>query len=506
MTVTRSQKEEHDYTECVGKLRETFRSGRTKPLEYRRKQLKQLRKMITENMDEWTDALVADLGRHKSMAVYGDLAPVINSCDACLDNLSTWNATTSVSPQIELLGGKAYKRIEPKGVTLNMSPWNFPIELCISPVAYMIAGGNCVVIKPSEIAVNVAAKVAELVPKYLDQDAVAVVCGGIPETTALLTQKFDHILYTGNGTVGRIVMAAAAKHLTPVTLELGGKSPCVITEDCDMKMAAKRILNGKSINSGQICVAPDYVLVNKSVEDEFYSAFKEALKEFYPDGQVTDPSYSRMINQRHWQRVAGLLQDHGGEVVMGGLEESDEDSKLFVTTVVKNPNLDSRLMNEEIFGPVLPVIAVDDIQQAVEIINARDYPLALYMFSKNQKSIDYVLSSTNSGGVCVNDIIMHIVCEGLPFGGVGPSGMGCTHGQDGFNQFVHTRSVLHRGNMDMIGSVRYPPHDDAKFKMMKKAAVITGPIKQYVKQGFRFATMLVAPVLAYIAAVQFNFV
>jgi acyl-CoA reductase-like NAD-dependent aldehyde dehydrogenase len=471
----------HDYTGAVAKLRAYFNTGKTKDMVWRKAQLKALRRMMAENLDEWTDALCADLGRSKAMAVFGDLNSVVGSVDYCLDNVDAWAANRKKPLKLELAGGSAYQRPEPKGVCLNIAPWNFPVELILSPLAYMIAAGNCCVIKPSEISAHCAAVFAKLIPKYLDPSAFFVVTGGVPETTALLECRFDHILYTGNNFVAKIVMAAAAKHLTPVTLELGGKSPVIIDAKCDIKAAVKRVLNIKAFNCGQICLSPDYVLLHKDQEEAFYTEAAAVMKTFYPEGQHESASYDRIINTAHWNRLRSMLEsDHGGEVVMGGLEHSDEDSKLFVTTLVKNPSLTSRLMQEEIFGPILPVFTVPSVAEAVAVIQGLDQPLGLYVFSKSQATVDFVLANTTSGGVTINDVLMHILVEELPFGGIGPSGTGCVHGRAGFDEVSHLRSVLDRGTLglDFLAQARYPPHDEAKHQLLRKMTLHAHGIKK----------------------------
>jgi len=468
-----------DYAPLVDKLRRTFKSGKTKPLAWRRQQLSQLRKMFVENWDEWVNALHEDLGRHKAMCVFGDLNGVLKAVDTLLDKLDEWTAKRPVPTQLELFPGKAWQQVEPKGVVLNIAPWNFPVELIAHPLAYILAAGNCCVLKPSEVSKHVEGVFSKLVPRYLDPEAVACVTGGVATATALLKEQWDHIMYTGNGAVGKVVMSAAAKHLTPVTLELGGKSPCVVDKNCNLALAAKRILNGKTFNCGQICLAPDYVLLHKSHEAAFFEELKKELAQFYPKGQQQDESYARIINENHFKRLKGLLADHGGEEVIGGLSQCSEKDRPFVTTVVKNPSLSSKLMQEEVFGPILPVVVVNDIEEAIEIINARDKPLGLYVFSNNQSTVDSVLTRCPSGGVTINDFLFHIVVDDLPFGGVGPSGIGVTHGRAGFDEFCHLRSVLHRGNtsIDLLGSARYPPFDESKYKLLTKMTLHAPKVK-----------------------------
>jgi aldehyde dehydrogenase (NAD+) len=320
-----------------------------------------------------------------------------------------------------------------------------------------------VVLKPSEVAPASSAVLAELVPRYLDRECVQVVEGGVAETTELLSQQWDHIFYTGNGTVGRIVMQAAARHLTPVTLELGGKSPAIVDAEVDLEVAARRITWAKFFNAGQTCVAPDYVLVHPSQEQPLLSAIKSTLREFYGDDPKKSADYGRIVNDRHHTRLVRLLG--AGEVVTGG--QHDAAQRYLAPTVLRNVPADAPVMADEIFGPILPVLTVPDVNAAIRFVTARDKPLALYVFSKNSAHIDQILESTTSGGACVNDAVTHLVPPDLPFGGVGGSGMGAYHGRAGFDTFTHRKSVLHKGTL-VDPALRYPPYTDTKFKWVKR--------------------------------------
>jgi aldehyde dehydrogenase (NAD+) len=352
---------------------------------------------------------------------------------------------------------------EPLGVVLVIAPWNYPVQLALVPLIGALAGGNCVVLKPSEVAPATSAVLARLIPRYLDPECVAVVEGGVPETTALLAERFDHVFYTGNGTVGRIVMEAAAKHLTPVTLELGGKSPCLVDSEVDLDVAARRIVWGKFFNAGQTCVAPDYALVPAALEKPLLERMKQVLVDFYGADPEKSPDFGRIVNGRHHARLTALLG--AGEVVVGG--RHDAASRYLAPTILRAVPPDAPVMQNEIFGPILPVLTVRDLDEAIAFVNAREKPLALYVFTRDRRAAKRVLAETSSGAVTVNDCITHMVPHGLPFGGVGPSGMGAYHGPHSFHTFTHAKAVLDRATF-VDPPVRYPPYTPAKHKWIKR--------------------------------------
>ncbi|MDQ0795789.1 aldehyde dehydrogenase (NAD+) [Streptomyces sp. B1I3] len=337
-----------------------------------------------------------------------------------------------------LAGATAHTRQDPLGVVLVIAPWNYPVQLLLAPVAGALAAGNAVVAKPSELAPATSSAVARLLPEYLDTDAVAVVEGAVPETTALLAERFDHIFYTGNGTVGRIVMAAAAKHLTPVTLELGGKSPAFVDRDTDLKTVASRLVSGKFLNTGQTCVAPDYVLTDPETAAALEDALAAAVEDrFGPDASAS-PEYGRIVNERHFDRLVGLLDS--GRTVTGGAH--DRGQKYIAPTVLADVAPDAPVMREEIFGPVLPIITVDGLDEAIGFINDRDKPLALYAFTQSPAVRERLLTETSSGGVGMGLPLAHLTVSDLPFGGVGESGMGSYHGRYSLETFSHRKAVL----------------------------------------------------------------
>jgi aldehyde dehydrogenase (NAD+) len=349
------------------------------------------------------------------------------------------------------------------GVVLIISPWNYPLQLLLVPLVGAIAAGNCAVLKPSEITPAMSDLFARRLPNYVDRESIQVVEGGVAETTALLAERFDHIFYTGNGTVGRIVMEAAAKHLTPVTLELGGKSPCIVDQHTDLDVAAKRIIWGKFFNAGQTCVAPDYVLVQQAIEDALLARMKQTLVEFFGDDPSKSPDYGRIVNERHHQRLMKLLPG-SGEVVAGGV--GDEEKRYIAPTILRNVPADAPVMADEIFGPILPVLKYAGIDEAIARVNARPKPLALYLFTNDEEVQKRVLERTSSGGVTVNHTLLHLTVPALPFGGVGASGLGAYHGKFSFETFSHRKSVLIKPTWLDLKFI-YPPYDKTKRKLVR---------------------------------------
>jgi aldehyde dehydrogenase (NAD+) len=337
------------------------------------------------------------------------------------------------------------------------------VQLAIAPLAAAIAAGNCAVVKPSEVTPHVSAALARLVPKYLDREAVALVEGGVPETQALLAERWDHIFYTGNCRVGRIVMEAAAKHLTPVTLELGGKSPCIVDRDCDLDVAARRITWGKFLNAGQTCVAPDYVLVQEGRCDELVERMAHYVREFYGDDPKRSPDLARIVNDAHLDRLSKLLES--GKPVVGG--QVDRAERYVAPTILRDVPPDAPAMQDEIFGPILPVLPFGDLDEAIAFVNARSKPLALYVFTARPEVEQAVLSRTSAGGVCVNAVLWHLGNPSLPFGGVGDSGMGTYHGRHGFLTFSHRKPVLKKSTR-ADPKVAYPPYTRFKKALLRR--------------------------------------
>jgi aldehyde dehydrogenase (NAD+) len=369
-----------------------------------------------------------------------------------------------VSTSLAAFPGKSLIVREPLGVALVIAPWNYPFALVVNPLAGALAAGNCAVVKPSEVAPATSALLARILPKYLDPEAVAVIEGGVPETTELLAQRFDHIFYTGNGAVGRIVMRAAAAHLTPVTLELGGKSPCLVDASANLEVSARRILWAKFYNCGQTCVAPDYILVEASVHDAFVAQLKATLREFFGDNPQQHKDYGRIVNARHHRRLMGLLPG-SGQVAAGG--QADEPDRYIAPTLLTQVPEDAPIMQDEIFGPILPILAVPNLDDAIHFVNARPKPLALYLFSSQDAAYEQVVSRTSSGGFVMNHAVIHLAVHGLPFGGVGESGMGAYHGEHSFDTFSHRKAVLKKGTaLDM--PLTYPPYTEKKESWLRR--------------------------------------
>ncbi|MFJ9562420.1 aldehyde dehydrogenase family protein [Streptomyces fuscichromogenes] len=425
--------------DIVARLRATFRTGRTKPVEWRTGQLRRLRAMLTERGADIAAALHADLGKSTREAYGSEIDFTIREIDHTLDHLDEW-LRPEPAPVPAHLGGDAtaWTQYDPLGVVLVIAPWNYPAQLLLAPVAGALAAGNAVVAKPSEVAPATSAVLARLLPAYLDTDAVAVVEGGVPETTALLAERFDHIFYTGNGVVGRIVMRAAAEHLTPVALELGGKSPAFVDRDTDLTVVAQRLARGKFLNAGQTCVAPDYVLTDPETAAALEPALAEAVQGLFGSEPKESGEYGRIVNERHFDRLSGLLGS--GRVALGG--ETDRAAKYIAPTVLADVDPESPVMQEEIFGPILPIVTVPDLDGAIDFVNDRDKPLALYVFSESGDTRDRFAAETSSGGLGHGLPLAHLTVSDLPFGGVGESGMGSYHGRYSIDTFSHRKAVL----------------------------------------------------------------
>ncbi|XP_022916522.1 aldehyde dehydrogenase, dimeric NADP-preferring-like [Onthophagus taurus] len=455
--------------EIVKSAREAFDSGKTIPLEFREKQLKSLLRMYEENEEEMLEALKQDLNKSRMEATLTEISILKMDIKEQITNLKEWAKPEKPPKPVANIMDEALIYKDPYGVVLVISAWNYPINLAFLPVTGAIAAGNCVIIKPSEISPASAEFVRKTLPKYLDNECYQVMCGGVPETSQLLKEKFDYIFFTGSTHIGKIVYAAANENLTPVTLELGGKSPVFIDDDTNIDVATRRILWGKCMNAGQTCIAPDYILCSKKTQDKFVETAKKILKEWYGDNPQKSDDLCRIVSDQHFKRVSKYLKDNG-KIATGG--KCDADDKFVEPTILIDVKPNDPVMQDEIFGPILPILTVHDSKEAIDFIRQREKPLAMYIFSENRPTIDKFLRNTSSGGVCVNDTLMHLGLSTLPFGGVGSSGMGHYHGKYTFDTFVHRKSILVK-NLNMIGekilSSRYPPYSQSKLKRLQMA-------------------------------------
>ncbi len=452
-----------DFSSMFAELKSVFESERTMSLEWRAQQLAALERMMIEGEKDILEALKADLGKHALEAWSTEISYVAGDAAYCRKHLRRWARRRRVPTPLVGQPGKSWLQPEPLGVVLIIGAWNYPLQLTLAGLAAAISAGNCAVLKPSELAPATSAVTARLVREYLDADCVKVVEGGVPESTALLELPWDHILYTGSGNVGRIVMTAAAKHLTPVTLELGGKSPCIVLPDADLETTAKRIAWGKFTNAGQTCIAPDYVLVDAETEKRLVPLLQQAVIEMFGTDPQTSGSYGRIVNDRHFERIASFVTN--GTVAIGG--QVDAATRYIAPTVLTGVAADAPVMQEEIFGPVLPIMRADDLEAAIRFVRAGDKPLAAYIFTKDKDAEARFLEKVAAGNTCVNDTMMFMTVHELPFGGVGASGMGNYSGEYGFKTFSHMKAVMKRGWWPDL-DVRYAPYTDKKFKLLRK--------------------------------------
>lgn len=452
-----------DYSSIFADLNATFESGRTTSLAWRAEQLSALERMMVECERELMDALQSDLGKHPQESWATEISYISTHAEYSRKNLKRWARNRKVSTPLVGQPGKSWLQPEPLGVVLIIGAWNYPLQLVLAGLAAAISAGNCAVLKPSELAPATSDVVARRVPEYLDGDCVKVVVGAVPETSALLELAWDHILYTGGGNVGRIVMAAAAKHLTPVTLELGGKSPCVVMPDADLLTTARRIAWGKFTNAGQTCIAPDYLLVDAETEKKLVPVLQQVVTEMFGENPEVSDSYGRIVNDRHFDRLSGFLDS--GDVAIGG--QTNTESRYIAPTVLTGVSADSPVMQGEIFGPILPVLRSDDLGASIRFIRASDKPLAAYIFTRDSAAEARFLEKVSCGSACINDTMMFMTVDELPFGGVGPSGMGNYSGEYGFRTFSHMKAVMKRGWWPDF-AVRYAPFTDKKFNLLRK--------------------------------------
>jgi aldehyde dehydrogenase (NAD+) len=447
--------------ELVERQREFFGSGVTKNVSWRIQKLRALKRCLFREKELVYDALKADLNKSYFEAFATELSFVIQELDHAVRNVRRWARPKRVSTPLAHHPAKSFIYPESYGIALIIGPWNYPFQLMITPLIPAIAAGNCAILKPSELAPRTSAVLAKLISGCFNPEHVAVVEGGPEETQALLKEKFDYIFFTGGNRVGQIVMEAAAKNLTPLTLELGGKSPVIIDWDADIGIAAKRITWGKFINAGQTCIAPDHVLVHKSVKKVLVDAMTSEIERFYGKDASKSPDYGRIINEGHFDRLSRYLEE--GRIVTGG--EINREERYMAPTILDEVSRQSKVMKEEIFGPILPVLEYENLDDVISDLSNLEKPLALYFFSKSREKQKKVLRNTSSGGVAINNVIVQITPRGLPFGGVGYSGMGKYHGKEGFDTFSNSKGV-YRQTWLVDVPLKYPPYGD-RLRWMK---------------------------------------
>ena len=449
-----------DIHEIVESEKHFFRTGVTRGVDFRIDMLKKFRKAIIENDELISAALKADLNKQPFESYMCETGLLLEEINFHIKRLKKWSKTRRVKSGIGQLPGRSYVCPEPYGVVLIMAPWNYPVQLCLMPLVGAISAGNCAVVKPSAYAPESSRVISKLIESAFPTGFVTAVEGGRDANKALLDEPFDYIFFTGSVAVGKTVMEAAAKRLTPVTLELGGKSPIIVDETANLPLAARRIAFGKVLNAGQTCVAPDYLMIEKSVEAPFIEEYKKALADFFPDGDMS--GMVRIINDKHFERVCNIL-DNSGSIAIGGAR--DAETRFIEPAVLTGVPIDSPAMQQEIFGPVLPVLPYEKLDDCIDFIRSRPKPLALYIFSENKMNQEKVLNSCSFGGGCINDTVIHLASSHMSFGGVGESGMGSYHGKKSFDTFTHYRSVLKQGKLDV--KLRYFPYKSGKEKITR---------------------------------------
>lgn len=442
-----------------------FSSEKTLDINFRINSLKKLKKAIKLYQKQIFDALYKDLGKSEFESYTTEVGFVLSSIDYTLKNIKKWSKYKKVSTPIHLFPTKSYIINEPYGTVLIMGPYNYPFQLLIEPLIGSIAAGNCTVLKPSEISPNVSRVIKELIEVTFERKYISCIEGSIETNTSLINSKFDYIFFTGSVSVGKIVMKAASENLTPVTLELGGKSPVIVDKTADVKVSARRIIWGKTMNAGQTCVAPDYIVVHEDIKDMLIDEMKISVKEFYGENVIDSKDFGRIINNRHFNRLKSILEKDKDKIIFGGRYE--ENQKYIEPTFLDINSFESASMEEEIFGPILPIITYKDLDIVITEINKREKPLALYLFTKDKEIGSRVLRKISSGGVSINDTISHIINPELPFGGVGNSGIGSYHGKYSFDTFSHKKSVISKSSNINI-TLAYPPYNKKKLNAIKK--------------------------------------
>ena len=457
-----SLKKEIEIQELVAKQRKFFLSGNTLPIEYRIRALKLLEKTIIENEDKIAHALKKDLGKSQIEGYMCEIGLVLSEITYMLRHIRRFAKDKRVYTNLAQFPARSYVKSVPYGVTLIIIPWNYPFLLAIEPLVDALAAGNTAIIKPSEYSTATSEVIAELISSIFPSEYVAVVMGGKEESIHLLNQKFDYIFFTGSPTVGKYIMNKASEHLTPVTLELGGKSPCIVDETAKIGLAAKRIVFGKFLNCGQTCVAPDYILCHSSIKEKLISCIKDEITKQFGETPLENENYGKIINDKHFKRLQTLMDQD--KMVHGG--RYDEQALRIEPTLFDDVKLSDAIMQEEIFGPLLPILTYDNLDEVVSLVNNREKPLALYIFSENKKHIDKITTNCYYGGGCVNDVVIHLATSQMGFGGVGESGMGSYHGKTGFDTFSHKKSIVDKKTfLDL--PMRYQPYTLLNAKLIR---------------------------------------
>lgn len=440
-----------------------FQTNKTKDLKFRKHQLKALSKSIKNHEQALLKALNKDLGKSKVEAYATEIGILLKSIKLARKELKNWAKTKQVETPLYLFPTKSYIKNEPYGTVLIIGPFNYPVQLVFEPLIGAIAAGNTAIVKPSELTPNVAEVIQDIIQETFEENYISVVKGGIEETQTLIHLPFDYMFFTGSEKVGQIIYESAAKNLVPVTLELGGKSPVIIDQTANLKVSSERISFGKFTNAGQTCVAPDYILIDRKVKNDFIKALKQTITEFYGENIKESPDFGRIVNQKHFNRLNELLETHESKTIFGG--KSFEEDLYIEPTLIDNVNLQDKVMQEEIFGPILPIITYDDFDEAIQIIQSKSKPLSLYLFSEDENSTHRVLEELSFGGGAINDTLMHLANPNLPFGGIGASGIGQYHGKYSFDTFSHMKSYTFKSTR-LESSIYFPPYK-GKFKYIK---------------------------------------
>jgi aldehyde dehydrogenase (NAD+) len=447
----------------INSQREFFYSNASKDVHFRKKQLKKLYKVLQQNEELIFEAVYQDLKKSKFEFFETELGLIYSEINLVISHLKQWSQKKYVATNFVNFPASSYIIPEPLGNTLIIGAWNYPFLLCIHPLISAIAAGNTAIVKPSEMASNSSSAIAAILNKNFNPEYVFVKEGGVSESTELLDYKFDKIFYTGSTSVGRIIYQAAAKHLTPVTLELGGKSPCFVLKDAPIKLTAQRIVWGKFTNSGQTCVAPDYLLIDSKIKDQLLEEIQKQIIQIHGDQPIESNTLSKIINPHHFQRLSKLLDPN--KIIFGG--ETNASQQLIAPTIMHPIDFNHEIMKDEIFGPILPIIEFDNLDNAIQQVKRRPKPLALYVFTNNQKDKNHILQEISFGGGAINEVLTHLANHNLPFGGVGSSGMGHYHGKFGFDNFSHHKSILEKPTW-FEPSFKYPPYSNWKFRLLKK--------------------------------------